>query len=105
MIRCQQLFNDHSALVTVAAFSDLRNTLYKYFVKVTDNFFDDVFIIVYGMQLTSYLEGGPLMWMMPLHLHVNQISDYDRIDVWVNIQNILLKKMILPYHTRKYMFL
>ena len=22
------------------------------------------------MQLASYLEGGPLMWMMPLHLHV-----------------------------------
>ena len=28
------------------------------------------------MQLASYLEGGPLMWMMPLHLHVNQKSDY-----------------------------
>ena len=25
----------------------------------------------------SYLERGPLMWMMPLHLHVNQKSDYD----------------------------
>ena len=25
------------------------------------------------------LEGGPLMWMMPLHLHVNQKSDYDMI--------------------------
>ena len=25
------------------------------------------------MQLNSYLEGGPLMWMMPLHLHVNHI--------------------------------
>ena len=24
------------------------------------------------MQLASYLEGGPLVWMMPLHLHVNQ---------------------------------
>ena len=23
------------------------------------------------------LEGGPLMWMMPLHLRVNQKSDYD----------------------------
>ena len=29
------------------------------------------------MQLASYLERGPLMWMMPLHLHVNQKSDYD----------------------------
>ena len=26
---------------------------------------------------SCYLEGGPLMWMMPLHLHVNQKSDYD----------------------------
>ena len=29
------------------------------------------------VQLTSYLEGGPLMWMMPLHLHANQKSHYD----------------------------
>ena len=28
------------------------------------------------VQLASYLERGPLMWMMPLHLHVNQKSDY-----------------------------
>ena len=27
------------------------------------------------VQLTSYLERGPLKWM--LHLHVNQKSDYD----------------------------
>ena len=32
------------------------------------------------MHLASYLEGGPLMWMMPLHLHVNQKSDYDDDD-------------------------
>ena len=32
------------------------------------------------MQLASYMEGGPLMWMMPLHLHVNQKSDYDDDD-------------------------
>ena len=33
------------------------------------------------MQLASYLEGGPLMWMMPLHLHVNnQKADYDDDD-------------------------
>ena len=25
----------------------------------------------------SYLEGGPLIWMLPLYLHVNQKSDYD----------------------------
>ena len=29
------------------------------------------------MQQASYLEGGPLMWMLPLSLHVNQKSDYD----------------------------
>ena len=31
------------------------------------------------VQLASYLERGPLMWMMPLHLHINQNSDYDMI--------------------------
>ena len=30
------------------------------------------------MQLASYVERGPLMWMM--HLHVNQKSDYDIYD-------------------------
>ena len=29
------------------------------------------------MRAASQLpEGGPLMWMMPLHLHVNKKSDY-----------------------------
>ena len=32
------------------------------------------------MQQASYLEGGPLMWMLPLNLHVNQKSDYDDDD-------------------------
>ena len=31
------------------------------------------------MQQASYLEGGPLVWMLPLYLHVNQKSDYDDI--------------------------
>ena len=31
------------------------------------------------VQLASYLEGGPLMLMMPLRLHVNQKSYYDDI--------------------------
>ena len=31
------------------------------------------------MQQASYLKGGPLMWMLPLYLHVNQKSDYDMI--------------------------
>ena len=34
-------------------------------------------IFLLCMQLAFYLEGGPLMWMMPLHLHSNQKSDYD----------------------------
>ena len=32
------------------------------------------------MQQASYLEGGPLVWMLPLYLHVNQKSNYD--DKW-----------------------
>ena len=31
------------------------------------------------VQQASYLEGGPLMWWLPLYLHVNQKSDYDDI--------------------------
>ena len=31
------------------------------------------------VQLTSYLEGGQLMWMMPLLLHDNQKSDYNML--------------------------
>ena len=29
------------------------------------------------MQQGSYPEGGPLMWMLPLYLHVNKKSEYD----------------------------
>ena len=32
------------------------------------------------MQQASYLEGGPLMWTLPLYLHINQISDDDDDD-------------------------
>ena len=32
------------------------------------------------MQQASYLEGRPLMWMLPLYLHVNQKSDDDDDD-------------------------
>ena len=32
------------------------------------------------MQQASYLEGGPLMWMLPLYLHINQKSDDDGDD-------------------------
>ena len=29
------------------------------------------------LQQASYLEGGPLTFMLPLYLHVNKKSDYD----------------------------
>ena len=32
------------------------------------------------MQQASYLEGGPLMWMLPLYLQVDQKSDDDDDD-------------------------
>ena len=32
------------------------------------------------VQQASYLEGSPLIWMLPLYLHVNQKSDYDDDD-------------------------
>ena len=35
------------------------------------------------MQLASYMERGPLKWMMPLHL--NQKSDYDMMMMIENI--------------------
>ena len=31
------------------------------------------------VQQASYLEGDPLVWMLPLYLHVNQKFDYDMI--------------------------
>ena len=34
------------------------------------------------MQLASYLEGGQVMPMIPLHLHVYQKSDYDGDSRW-----------------------
>ena len=37
--------------------------------------------MISAMRAASQLpERGPLMWMMPLHLHVNQKSDYDDDD-------------------------
>ena len=32
------------------------------------------------VQQASYLEGGPLLWILPLYLHVNQKSDDDDDD-------------------------
>ena len=32
------------------------------------------------VQQANYLEGGPLMWMLPLYLHLNQKYDDDDDD-------------------------
>ena len=45
------------------------------------------------MQQASYLEGGPLVWMLPLYLHVNQKSDYDMM-IWIWLVYILCKYML-----------
>ena len=37
---------------------------------------DQVWDLLY-LQLASYQGVGTLMWMTPLHLHINQKSDYD----------------------------
>ena len=39
------------------------------------------------MQQASYLEEGPLVWMLPLYmyLHVNQKSDYDDMMIWFHL--------------------
>ena len=40
------------------------------------------------VQQASYLEGGPLVWLLPLYLHVNQKSDYD--DMISTCTNLIL---------------
>ena len=60
------------------------------------------------MQQASCLEGGPLLWIWPLYLHVNQKSDDDddddddddRIDVIKNfavIKNDVIKRIHCNY--------
>ena len=51
------------------------------------------------VQQASYLEGGQLMWMLPLYLHVSQKSDYDdmiytistiiKCGIWQPVKNSL----------------
>ena len=43
------------------------------------------------VQQASYLEGGPLMWMLPLYLHVNHKSDYDMIYVTITVNAYFFK--------------
>ena len=59
------------------------------------------------VQQASYLEGVPLMWMLPLYLHVNQKSDYDDDDMIIHntapisnlIRDSLLKRYIMLLHS------
>ena len=41
------------------------------------------------VQQASYLEGGPLMWMLPLYLHVDQKSEDDDDDGDVAVLAVL----------------
>ena len=43
------------------------------------------------VQQASYLEGCPLMWMLPLYLHVNQKSGYDDMIVCTFCLQLLLQ--------------
>ena len=42
------------------------------------------------VQQTSYLEGGPLIWMLPVYLNINQKSDYDMM-----MTNLCLAQVVL----------
>ena len=48
------------------------------------------------VQQASYLEGGPLVWMLPLYLHVNQKSDCDD-DTTCFVQNSEKKSVIFSW--------
>ena len=52
------------------------------------------------VQQASYLEGGTLMWMLPLYLHVNKKSYYDDDDILINLNNYfgLMYKYIHEVH-------
>ena len=55
----------------------LTSDLFFHFAYRVAFLFDTSLIFIF---YTSYPERGPLMWIMPLHLHVNQKSDYDDDD-------------------------
>ena len=56
------------------------------------------------VQLASYLERGPLMWMMPLHLHVNQKSDYYILYYFSSPGKVLEVYTLLPVWTLVYTY-
>ena len=43
------------------------------------------------MQQASCLEGGPLLWIWPLYLHVNQKSDDDDDDDGIRVMELTRK--------------
>ena len=52
------------------------------------------------VQQASYLEGGPLVWMLPLYLHINQKSDYDMMMMAIlplPLKTYFLWKMVKKY--------
>ena len=49
------------------------------------------------VQQASQLEGGPLMWMLPLYLHDNQKSDYDDDDSFIWKKKWNLECCLLQY--------
>ena len=49
------------------------------------------------MQQASCLEGGPLLWLWPLYLHVNQKSDDDDDDDDDELRNNFSYFSLKPY--------
>ena len=54
------------------------------------------------MKQASYLKGGPLMWMLPLYLHVNQKSDYDDMECLYKEGGLYLCSLIKAAFTQSY---
>ena len=56
--------------------------------------------VISTKHTTSQFPGrGPLMWMMPLHLHINQKSDSDD-DVQVLLSLIWVQIVFKGYHEK-----
>ena len=53
-----------------------------------------------AMRAASQLSGrGPLMWMLPLYLHVNQKSDYDDDDMFLSRNKKIMYTPLNPDFT------
>ena len=53
------------------------------------------------VQQASYLEGGPLMWMLPLYLHVNQKSNDDDEKIYFFLKTELLQNFKPEFSQKK----